>query len=188
MPIAYIKDGNTLVAWPGYVSTGIVPGPARLMTLEEVAMANNWPVSACREITDEEAAELQRPTPEEVAAAFRVAHPDYDLINDQWVKVRYTRKDFMLWCGFERIAHLNAVIATGNVVAGTVKDLLMASEYISLQDLATAQMLGLLSTPEGGNILTAEDVGRILMGEVWHDPESESETEAPEPAEADGDE
>ena len=71
-------------------------------------------------------------------------------------------------------------------MAGTVKDLLMASEYISLQDQATAQMLGLLSTPEGGNILTAEDVGRILMGEVWQEPEAVPETDEPDAQTEDG--
>jgi len=49
----------------------------------------------------------------------------------------------------------------------------MAAEYISIKDPDTVQMAHLLASPQGGSILTPDDVARILAGQVW-----EGETEA----------
>jgi hypothetical protein len=79
----------------------------------------------------------------------------------------------MLWCGMDKLTQINAAIAGGNVLVETVKDLLMASEFISIKDPDTVQMAHLLASPQGGSILTPDDVARILAGQVW-----EGETEA----------
>jgi hypothetical protein len=101
--------------------------------------------------------------------------PDYEHVGDGvWVKWRYTRKDFLLWCGIDKIAALNAARAAGNVLVETAKDLMMAAEYISIRDPDTVQMLGLLTTPEGGGILTQADVARILAGQEVREPEPEA--------------
>jgi len=92
---------------------------------------------------------------------------DYAFIDDQWVKVRYSKKEFMLWCGVEKMTALNAAIVAGNVLVETVKDLLMAADYIDLRDPDTIQMIYLLASTEGGNILSGGDVTRILAGEVY---------------------
>jgi len=98
---------------------------------------------------------------------------DYALIDDQWVKVRYSKKEFMLWAGVEKMTQVNAAIAAGNVLVGTVKDLLMAADYIDIRDPDTIQMINLLATSQGDDILNQDDVERILAGEPY-----ESETEA----------
>ena len=101
--------------------------------------------------------------------------PDYeDLGNGVWRKWRYTRKEFLLHCGFDNITAVNAAIAAGNVVVETAKDLMMAAEFISIKDEDTAQMLGLLATPQGGSILKPDDVARILAGQVIHEPDAEA--------------
>ena len=100
--------------------------------------------------------------------------PDYEKQEDgTWLRIRYTRKDFMLWCGIDKLMQINAAIAEGNVMVETIKDLLMAAEYISIKDPDTVQMAHLLASPQGGSILTPDDVARILAGQVW-----EGETEA----------
>lgn len=92
--------------------------------------------------------------------------PDYAFKEEEqrWYKVVFTKKDFMLFVGVEKIAALNGVIASGNPLAKTVHDLLMAAEYIDVQDPSTRQMLTILTTDSGGLVLTAEDVARILKG------------------------
>lgn len=97
--------------------------------------------------------------------------PDYEERNGHWVRVTYTKKDFMLWCGMDKLVALNMALTAGNPLVKTVLDLLMAADFISIADPATAQMLGILATPEGGGILTPEDVARILAGEVLAAPE-----------------
>lgn len=94
-------------------------------------------------------------------------YADYEFIDGEWIRVRYTKKAFMLWCGVEKIAALNAIKASGNVMVETVKDLLMAADYIDIQDPDTIQMINLLATPMGGNIMTVDDVTRILSGEPY---------------------
>lgn len=99
--------------------------------------------------------------------------PDYEKREDGvFVRWRYSRKDFLLWCGIDKVAALNAARAAGNVMVETAKDLMMAAEYISIRDPDTVQMLGLLATPEGGNILTGDDVTRILAGQEVREPEA----------------
>jgi hypothetical protein len=98
-----------------------------------------------------------------------------DMIDDQdWiiedgkkVKIKYSKKEFMLWCGIPAIVNVNVQITQGNSLVKTVLDLLQAADYISLRDPDTAQMLGLLTTPEGGEIFTSEEVIRILAGEEY---------------------
>ena len=92
---------------------------------------------------------------------------DYAFINDQWVKVRYSKKEFMLWCGVEKMMALNTAITAGNALVETVKDLLMAADYIDLRDPDTIHMVYLLASTEGGNILSGGDAARILAGEVY---------------------
>ncbi|MCL1939524.1 MAG: hypothetical protein FWG04_02550 [Desulfovibrionaceae bacterium] len=97
--------------------------------------------------------------------------PDYDEQEDgAWVRVRFTRKDFMLWCGLDKLILINAAIAEGNPTVKTVHDLLMAAEFISIKDADTVQMAYLLATPEGGSILTPADVARILAGQEYREP------------------
>ena len=99
--------------------------------------------------------------------------PDYEKQEDgTWVRIIYTKKAFMLWCGKDKLFAMNAAIAAGNVLVKTMLDLLMASEFISLKDPDTAEMLGALTTSAGGSLLTLEEMQRILAGEVW-----EGETE-----------
>jgi len=94
--------------------------------------------------------------------------PDYEEQEDgSWLRVRYTKKDFMLWCGIDKMLAMNRAIEKGNYVVKTMLDLLMASEFISIKDPATTQMLGVLITPDGGSLLTLEEMQRILAGEVW---------------------
>ena len=101
--------------------------------------------------------------------------PDYALIDDRWVKVRYTKKEFMLWAGVDKMTAVNAAIAAGNVLVGTVKDLLMAADYIDIRDPDTIQMINLLASPQGGDILDNSDVERILAGKPYQPEESEAE-------------
>ena len=98
--------------------------------------------------------------------------PDYALINGQWVKVHYSKKEFMLWAGIDKMTMVNAAVASGNVLVSTVKDLLMAADYIDIRDPDTIQMINLLATPQGGDILSGGDVTRILAGKPY-EPETE---------------
>lgn len=82
----------------------------------------------------------------------------------RWVKIRFTKKEFLLLCGIPQVAGLNAAINAGNVMAKTVHDLLFASEYIDVTDQATIQMVGLLTTEEAGSVLTAAQAAEILKG------------------------
>ena len=84
-----------------------------------------------------------------------------------------TLKDFMLWCGLDRLIAMNRAIEEGNYVVKTMLDLLMASEFISIKDPDTVQMLGALTTPEGGSLLALEEMQRIMAGQVVHEPETE---------------
>ena len=101
--------------------------------------------------------------------------PDYEKQGDgTWVRVIYTKKDFMLWCGKDKLFAMNAAIAAGNVLVKTMLDLLMASEFISLKDSDTAEMLGALTTPDGSSLLTLEEMQRILAGQVVYEPDTET--------------
>jgi len=97
--------------------------------------------------------------------------PDYDLIDGQWIRRRFSKKDFLLFCGLSKVVALNASINAGNALAKTVHDLLFAAEYIDLSDPATAQMLSLLADEQTGNIFSAEEVAAILKGQAY-EPES----------------
>ena len=101
--------------------------------------------------------------------------PDYALIDNQWVKVSYSKKEFMLWAGVDKMTAVNAAIAAGNVLVGTVKDLLMAADYIDIRDPDTIQMINLLASTQGGDILIQDDVERILAGKPYQPEESEAE-------------
>jgi len=47
--------------------------------------------------------------------------PDYEKQEDgTWLRIRYTRKDFMLWCGIDKLMQINAAIAEGNVMVETI--------------------------------------------------------------------
>lgn len=100
---------------------------------------------------------------------------DYDLVDSQWVRHRFTKKDFLLLCGIPRVAALNAAINAGNVLAKTVHDLLFASEYIDVTDPDTVQMVQLLTTAEAGSVLTAEQATDILKGTIYDTGESNDE-------------
>ena len=90
--------------------------------------------------------------------------PDYEKRGDDWWKVRFSKKDFLLLCGIPQVIKLEAVISAGNSTAKAVHTLLMAADYIDVTDPATVQMVGLLATEAAGNVLTAEDAARILQG------------------------
>ena len=92
--------------------------------------------------------------------------PEYEWRDNEWWKVRFSKKDFLLLCGIPQIAHLNTV-RRDNAMAETVYTLLMAADFIDVTDPATAQMVGLLATGAAGNVLTAEDAARILAGRKY---------------------
>lgn len=82
----------------------------------------------------------------------------------RWVKERFSKKEFLLRCGLPKVAALNAAAAQ-NPLLKAVHDILMASEYIDVTDPATQQLVGLLTTAEGGNIFTPTEAAAILAGE-----------------------
>jgi len=90
--------------------------------------------------------------------------------NGEWYKVRYTRKEFVLWCGMDKFVALNHAIVNGNVLLLSLRTMMEISEYISLLDDDTKYFVTVMTTPEGGNILTDQDAVRILTGEKWIDP------------------
>ena len=89
--------------------------------------------------------------------------PDHEKCGEDWWKVRFSKKDFLLLCGIPQIAALNTV-RRDNAMAETVYTLLMAADFIDVTDPATVQLVGLLATGSAGNVLTAADVARILQG------------------------
>lgn len=89
---------------------------------------------------------------------------DYDLVDDQWVRHRFTKKAFLLLCGISQVAALNAAINAGNTLAKTVHDLLAVSDYIDVTDPDTIQLVQLLTTTEAGSVLTAKQAAEILKG------------------------
>ncbi len=112
-------------------------------------------------------------TPEEWAAAHPVPEPEPAPFNpgpeyveraDGWWKIRFSKKDFLLLCGVPRVVALNTAIAGGNMLAKTVHDLLFAAEYVDVTDPDTVQMIRLLTTPDAGSVLTAEQAAAILTG------------------------
>jgi len=105
----------------------------------------------------------QPPAPEPGPAMF---HPgsDYDKCGEDWWKVRFSKKDFLLLCGVPQIIRLEAAIASGNAAAKAVHTLLMAAEYIDVTDPATVQIVMMLASDATGNVLSTEDVSRILQG------------------------
>lgn len=99
--------------------------------------------------------------------------PDYRFMDGAWIRTRFSRKDFLLFCGLEKVMGLNAAINSGNIVAQTVHDLLFAAEYIEVSDPDTARMLGLLASEAGGNLFSAEEIAAILKGKPYVDPVKE---------------
>ena len=89
---------------------------------------------------------------------------DYSLIDGRWIKVRFSKKDFLLLCGIPQVAALNGAINAGNLMAKTIHDLLFAAEYIDVTDPATIQMVGLLASETAGHVLTQEQAATILQG------------------------
>lgn len=77
----------------------------------------------------------------------------------------FSKKEFMLLCGVDKMVAVNTAIINGNPLVKTIHDLLMAAEYIDLADPSTIQMVNMLSTPVCGNILDSNDVERILSGQ-----------------------
>jgi len=90
--------------------------------------------------------------------------PEYEQRGEEWWKVRFSKKDFLLLCGIPQVAKLNVAVAAGNALAKTVHDLLMASEYIDVTDPDTGQMVQLLTTEAAGSVLTADQAETILKG------------------------
>lgn len=89
---------------------------------------------------------------------------EYKFMYGAWKKDRFSKKEFMVLCGIDKILAVNNLIGMGNTIVQTVKDLLFAADYISLNDPMTGQMLNMLATEGGGNILTTNDILRILAG------------------------
>jgi hypothetical protein len=90
--------------------------------------------------------------------------PDYIKRNDEWWKVRFSKKDFLLLCGIAQVTALNTAISSGNALAKTIHDFLFASEFIDVADPATVQMVQMLASSAAGSVLTNEDAARILQG------------------------
>ncbi len=89
---------------------------------------------------------------------------DYQFRDGAWIKTRFTKKEFLLLCGLPQVVKLNQAINGGNVLAKSVHDLLMSSDYIDLTDPDTEAMLQLLTTAEGGEIMTGAQADEILKG------------------------
>lgn len=89
---------------------------------------------------------------------------DYDLVDGQWMRHRFTKKDFLLLCGIAQVAALNTAINAGNALAKTVHDLLSVSDYIDVTDPDTTALVNLLTTAEAGSVLTAKQAAEILKG------------------------
>lgn len=90
--------------------------------------------------------------------------PEYRLLDGAWVRIIFSKKDFLLKCGLPQVIKLNTVIADNNPLAKTVHDFLLASEYIDLTDPATAQLVAVLTTEEAGSVLTGDEAAQILQG------------------------
>lgn len=93
----------------------------------------------------------------------------YEKRGDDLYKIKFTKKEFLLWCGLENIVKLNSAIVSGNMMAKTVHDLLFAAEYIDVTDADTKQMVNLLATEASGSVLTVEEARRILDGELYEE-------------------
>ncbi len=92
---------------------------------------------------------------------------EYRFMDGSWIKIRFTKKEFLLVCGLDQVVKLNAAINSGNTLAKTVHDLLMSSEYIDVTDPTTGTMLELLTTIEGGQIMSPDQVEEILKGRSY---------------------
>lgn len=90
--------------------------------------------------------------------------PDYEKIGEAWVKVRFSRKDFMLHCSPELWMKLNAVKDAGNALAKFVHDLVTCADFVDVRDPATIEMVNLLTTEAAGKVLSTADAERILKG------------------------
>ena len=100
--------------------------------------------------------------------------PDFAQREDgTWYRFRYTRLGFIQWVGVDKYIVAQQQIAASNPVVMAIRDLIMAAEFISLQDPATVQMLHMMASPEAGCIIAPADVARILAGEDWVEPEAE---------------
>ena len=88
---------------------------------------------------------------------------DYSFKDGAWCKTRFTKKEFLLLCGLDKVASLNAG-AKENPMLAAVHDILMASEFVDVTDKDTMQLVGLLASDGGGNILSTADRNRILSG------------------------
>ena len=91
--------------------------------------------------------------------------PNGVVINGKLVKALYSKKEFMLWCGVDKMVAVNTAISSGNQLVKTIHDLLMAADYIDIQDPDTIQMISTLGSVNAGQILSTQDVERILGGQ-----------------------
>lgn len=89
---------------------------------------------------------------------------DYDLIDGQWVKRRFSKLAFFnLFTMAEKVT-FKTVIAAGNMVAGVIHDSLTMADYIDVADPATVEALYGLASEAGGNVITPERAAEILAG------------------------
>jgi hypothetical protein len=91
----------------------------------------------------------------------------YEQRGDSLYKIKFTKKEFLLWCGLESIVKLNLAIDGGNMTAKTVHDLLFAAEFIDVTDADTKQMVNILTTGAAESVLTTEEAARILTGKLY---------------------
>lgn len=100
-----------------------------------------------------------------VGATQSTTDPNGDcrFIDGQWMKVKFSKKEFLLLCGLPQIATLGEVKKT-NPIVEAVYTLLMAAEYIDVTDTDTIEMVNLLATDAGGNVLTKEQASAVLAG------------------------
>ena len=162
-PVIQRADGTYIIYWCGNPNM-------RYAVIEEIDEALYHEVKAWAEANPEQVE--HEPEPEVPEPPPFHPGPDYELIDGVWTKVRFSKIDFVMFCGFSFLVDLNEVIADGNADAAAVKDLLMSASYIDITDPNTAQMLNILASEQGGNILTSDDVTRILAGEVYREPKA----------------
>ena len=158
--IAYKINGEPRVTWP--VVTEVFDGEGNptgetISNLDQLIA--ELPEGVEYQLVDEDG-----------AAAWWGANyrgQDYQRQGDGWMKIRFTKKEFLLWCGVENIVKLNAAIAGGNMLAKTAHDLVFAAEYIDVTDPDTVQLVQLLTTEAAGAQLAPAEAARILAGKPY---------------------
>lgn len=133
-----------------------------LQTGETVVISElgSWPDSLVPyEIQNEDGSFVINPVVEE----FLRLRDQYTLKDGVWYQTRFTKKEFLLWCGLDKLALLNKIISEGNFMAKSVYDLVFASEYVDVADKDTIELVGMLASAEIA-IFSNEDVARILKG------------------------